>query len=182
MANIDKQNFFHKKTISVSLTVLFVIILIAAGGLLISKAIQKSHRIVPESIQKQLKFTVLWPDNPSSALGDKSTIKYNAPEKLLTFIAHNSDGNNVTISEQPTPESFIDIPQSYDKLIESMLQYKSFDTPNGKVYLTHPKTLNGRQTAVMNARGVLLFAKPDKDISDDTWVQFFNNLKLLNMP
>ena len=182
MNNSDNQKNSHKKATMVSLTVFFVVLLLAAGGLYIFNAVQKSHQIIPGAIQNQLNFTVFWPNKSSPVQGDKSTIKYNAPEKLLTFIAHKSDGNYITFSEQPTPESFIDVPQSYDKLIESMLQYKAFDSPDGKVYLTHPKTLNGGQTAVMNARGVLIFAKPDKDISDDAWARIFNNLKLLDQP
>ena len=33
--------------------------------------------------------------------------------------------------------------------------------------------------AVFNAKGSLFFAKPDKNLSDDEWKRFFNQLILL---
>jgi hypothetical protein len=81
----------------------------------------------------------------------------------------------MVLSEQPTPDSFTDVPQVYDKVVDSMQEYQKFDVDVGTVHLTRPPSLNGKQAAVLNTKGTLLFAKPDKDLSEDQWRRFFNS-------
>ena len=108
----------------------------------------------------------------------KATVKFDDKLKLLSFQS-TIYSVNFTISEQPTPESFTDIPQVYQKVLASWKQYGQFDTAVGTVYLTRPGNQNGRQVGVLNAKGTLTFVKADKDLSDDQWRQTFNNLDIV---
>ena len=98
---------------------------------------------------------------------------------MLSFSAKRPSGVKISFSEQPTPGSIVDIPQVYDKLVDSLQPYNTFDSVNGKVALTHPNNLNGGQTAVMNDKGTLIFVRPTKDLTDTEWRQVFNSLSIL---
>ena len=155
-----------------------VIVVLALAGIVIFTQV-KSEQIIPENIKKQLSFNVILPTGPETLKIDKTSIKYSADEKLLVYEVNMEDGNKLVISEQPSPESFIDVPQSYDKLISSLQQYAAFDTQKGRVFLTKPENLKGGQTAVMNSSGVLLFIRPNKALTDDSWKQIFNDLEIV---
>jgi hypothetical protein len=152
------------------------LVLVGFGGY---KMWQKSKIIIPYAVKKQVSFVIYWPSKSAPVKNDKTTIKFDPTTKLLSYIAQTNDDIKLTISEQATPESFVDIPAAYDKFIENLLQYSAFESPDGKVFLTHPKELKGGQTAVMNTKGTLLFMKPEKDVSDDTWRKIFNNLDII---
>ncbi len=163
-----------------TITMLVVaLILLAGGGALGYHAWQNSKRVVSKSIRTAASFTLFWPSPTAPIRGDRTTIKYDYTENLFSFVAHTDDGTTITISEQATPGSFVDIPQSYDKLTEGLHSYKAFDSQAGKVNLTRPSQLNGAQSAVLNSKGTLLFMRPSKDLSDDTWQKIFNNLHTL---
>jgi hypothetical protein len=157
--------------------VLTIIVLITSS-ILGFKAWQKSKVIIPPSVKKQVSFAIYWP-NKTTLTNDQTTIKYDPPNKFLSFVSTTQNGSKIIISQEATPESFTDIPKVYDKFIAGLQQYSNFDSVNGRVFLVHPKELKGQQTAVMNAKGTLLFMRPDKDISDDTWKQIFNNLDII---
>jgi hypothetical protein len=103
---------------------------------------------------------------------DRKTVKYDSGLKLLSFTA-SVGGISTVFSEQPTPDSFNDAPQIYDKVLERMNDYSKFDVVAGTVHLTRPSDLGGKQAAVMNTKGTLLFAKPDRDLSTDQWRRLF---------
>lgn len=177
--DITKGRNSRKKKLTIIAIATLAGLLVAGASTFSYQAVKRSQQIIQDNIKKQLSFSVLWTGENSPLQGNKKTFKFNEQEKLLSFIANDDGGNSVTISEQPTPESFVDIPQSYDKLIDSMHKYKTFDSAIGRVFLTRPDNLNGKQAAVMNSKGVLLFAKADTDIDDDTWVKLFNNLVII---
>lgn len=132
---------------------------------------------VPKSIDNKLAFQALLPaKSQTSSTFDKSTFKYDETNKVLTFIAYHQ-GVKITIAEQSYPEVLI-----YDKLVGTMNEYSEVQTKPGKVALTKPKTLHGAQTAVLSTyngtSGVLLFAKPEKNLANDQWTQFFNILEV----
>ncbi|HEY2004221.1 MAG TPA: hypothetical protein VGH44_03835 [Candidatus Saccharimonadia bacterium] len=127
---------------------------------------------IPGAIKKQLTSTLLVPKD-SRFVVDRQSAKYDASLKLLTFNTA-AFGQQVVISEQPSPDTFADIPDYYSKLVNGMNSYSDFDTAIGTVHLTRPLQLGGKQAAVLNAKGTLLFAKSASDLSDDQWRQFFN--------
>jgi len=144
--------------------------------------IYASNQPIPQRTLKQAGFGIWYPTNKTLGLKvDRDTIKFSqsGSDKLVTFIARN-DSNNLSFTEQPLPESFIDVPQLYDKMIEKLRGYSSFDSVNGTVSVTRPEELKGGQTAVMKSKGTLLFVKPDKDVSIDDWRQIMNNLSFVH--
>lgn len=100
------------------------------------------------------------------------TPSYDDKLKQITYTVQYV-GASIVVSEQPTPEAFVDVPAVYDKMVETMKTYASFDTDIGKVYLTKPDNLGGHQAAVINTKGTLLLAKTDRDLSDAQWRSLF---------
>lgn len=135
--------------------------------------------VIPKTIKKQLSFVVFYPSPDSAVTVDIKSFKYDSQAKLMSYVAR--FGNTpITIAEQATPQNFIDIPQAYDKLIESLSEYASFQSYYDKVSLTHPKEFNGQQSAVMNSKGTLVFAHPTKgDLSEDQWKKLFNGFEVI---
>ena len=150
---------------------------VAVGGLIIVGLLLGQKPPIPRPIKQQVTSTILAPKSSSFAT-DRESVKYSPNLKLLTFNVQ-TDTIKVVVSEQPTPENFIDIPQVYDKVVEGMGEYQKFDTAVGTVHLTRPKELKGKQAAVLDTKGTLMFAKPEKDLSDDQWRKFFNSLDIV---
>lgn len=132
---------------------------------------------VPAEIKRAVTSTLLVPKARDVAV-NRESMKYDSQLTLLTYSAI-AYGVKTVVSQQPTPESFIDIPQVYDKVVASMNEYKKFDTDSGTVHLTRPKDLGGKQAAVMNTKGTLMFVKPERDLSEDQWRKLFNNLEII---
>jgi hypothetical protein len=149
-----------------------IIVAVAIVGVLVWR-----KPFIPGKIKGSVTSTIFVPAGPQ-VKNQSATVKYDSSLKLLSYqsIAY---GVNTTVSEQPTPQNFIDIPEVYDKVVTSYNQYENFDTAAGTVYLTRPKNQNGRQVAVMNSKGTLMFVKADRDLSDDQWRKFFNNLQIV---
>ena len=163
---------FSPRLASVALIIIGVAVI---GGLGYYRA--ASQPALPSTVAQQLSFGVYFPKAKTTvATIDKGTIRYQASGGLFSYTARLADGTTVSVNQQATPISFVDIPQAYDKLVSSLQPYTSFESINGKVSLTYPKELKGGQSAVMNAKGTLLFARPSKSLSDDQWRQLFNGL------
>lgn len=133
---------------------------------------------ISSKVKRQLTSTLLMPLDYSVKI-DRASVNYDGVGKLLVYNVL-TDGTKIVVSEQPTPDQFVDIPGVFDKLVASMNEYKSFDVDVGTVHLTKPKSINGKQAAVLNAKGTLLFAKSEAKLSDDQWRGFFNHLQVQN--
>lgn len=129
-----------------------------------------------DAVLKASDFAVFVP-NSKAIIIDPDTVKYNSQDKVVAFTVTIGQTAAV-VSEQATPEQFTDIPQVYDKVLSSMRQYQSFEVPLGKVYLTRPAEQQGKQAAVMNTKGTLMFVKPTTDLTEDQWRDLFLNLKI----
>lgn len=129
----------------------------------------------PPSIRSQVTSTVFVPTGQGIDV-DRESAKFDAGIKLLTYNVQVT-GTKIVVSEQPTPDSFVDIPQVYDKVIAGLDEYAKFESEHGTVHLTRPKELKGKQAAVLNAKGTLMFMKPERDLSADQWRQIFNGMK-----
>ena len=134
--------------------------------------------LIPKNIQSEVTSVIFVPNSPQ-VVNQKGTAKYNGNLKLLSYKA-NVFGVNAVISEQPTPETFTDIPQVYQKVLDSWNDYEDFNVPQGTVYLTRPGGKNATEAGVMNSKGTLLFVKPDKDLTDTQWRQLFNSIEVQN--
>ncbi len=128
---------------------------------------------IPSNIAKQLTFSAILPAKSGSLIAtkiDPSTYKYDPANKLLSFVV-TTPSYTMVVSEQNYPDVLI-----YDKLTNGMNPYDEIATKLGKVTLAHPKSLNGGQAAVVNPSGLLVFAKPSRDLTNDEWTRFFNSL------
>ena len=150
-----------------------IIALTAAGAITVAVLLLLPKPPIPGPIKQQLTSTLLVPKNSRVAV-DRQSAKYDTSLKLLTFNA-TAFGKQLVVSEEPTPDEFVDVPQAYQKVLDSMNDYSDFDTAIGSVHLARPSNLHGKQAAVLNAKGTLLFAKPAGDLSTDQWRQFFNS-------
>jgi len=157
---------------------LFAIALVVFGGLWIY---QNAHKpLISKDITSQVNYTLYVPPprGANKFLLDKTTIEYDKTERKVAMTARSAD-NKITFTVQPQPDAFTDVPGFYAKLLNTLNPYKELSTSIGTVTLTRPQELNGGQTAVVNPNGTLIFAHPDKDISDQDWQEFFNNLKVI---
>jgi hypothetical protein len=156
-----------------------VVVVLALGivvvGLLI---IHGQQSPIPAAIERQANFAIMYPDGSAGYDVAANTVSYNSSANGLIFHVRNKSGLDVTVTEQATPAQFDDIPQYYPTLIEKLRGYGQVDSVNGKVDLTHPVELNGAQSAVFNGKGVLMFARPSRDMSEGDWLVFFNSLVL----
>lgn len=107
----------------------------------------------------------------------RATVKYDDSLKQLSYVAL-FENVKITISEQPSPEVFGDVPQYFDKWVESAGAVSNFETPNGKVYIASNPKYGVNSVAILNSNGTLLFAKPSANLTTDQWKAFFRNLKL----
>lgn len=162
----------HRKTFFIATGAFAVIGLIIISVLLIAP-----KNPLPGAIRKQVNYVILAPVSGATVV-DRESTKFDTKLKLLSFNATLNDIKMV-ISQQPTPDSFSDIPQVYDKVVANMNEYSKFDVIVGTVHLTRPKDLGGKQAAVINTKGTLMFVKPDKDLTDDQWRLFFKNIDTL---
>jgi hypothetical protein len=168
-----------RKIISKKIVISMIIIMLSLAAL--SAGIFFLHTkmtSIPIAIKSQISFPILYPSSNSIMNIKASSIKYNAPNQQLTFVA-NYGGGTVSFSEQSTPSSFVDVPAVYTSLVSKLNEYDSFDSVNGSVYMLHPKELMGSQSAVMNTKGTLLFARPSFNITVSRWKEIFNNLVIL---
>ena len=161
--------------IAVTLTAIILLGAAAYGVVLLVKP----KPTIPTDIRKQLSFGVYYPQDKSILDVNKKSFGYDSETSVLSFTGKRSNGTKVSFNEQATPDNFVDIPQIYDKLVESLHPYTSFDSVNGKVSLTHPAELKGGQSAILNAQGTLMFVRPDHDLTDTEWRQLFTDLHLI---
>lgn len=167
----------HSSKTKLLIITVCLIIVLAGAALAFSKLTKKTPVISP-FIKSQLSSPIFLPSQKDFTV-EPNSVTFDVREKLLTFTAVSiKDQTRLVITQQPTPDTFTDIPQYYDKLVEAMGQYKQFDSLNGKVTLTKPTELKGGQTAVLNQNGTLMFVRPNKDLNDDDWRRFFNSLIL----
>jgi len=162
----------------IQITILVAAAVVVAAGIVFALAVALQP-VVPPGIKKQLSIAVLYPKDNTFAI-DHSSWKYDKSLGLLTYLVRDKDNNaKITVSEQSSPPQFSEVPGTLDALTSKLNTYADFDSIDGHAYLTHPKELKGGQSALMNAKGTLMFAKPDKNLSDSDWHKFFNAIDIV---
>lgn len=134
--------------------------------------------VIPAEVKSQLTSSLLMPTDKTVTVIDRGSVKYDSKIRVLTYDVQ-YDGIKVVISQQPTPESFLDIADVYTKVLESMNEYQKFELAIGVIHLTRPPDLKGKQSAVLNSKGTLLFASPEEDLTEDQWRRFFKDVQLV---
>lgn len=174
------QELWRKYILTRTALVITVIVAAAIAGAVIVQGIVSS-RVLPPEISRQITYGVYYPQGDVVSV-DRSSIAFQADADLLTYKVALPEGGTLTVNQQPTPESFVDIPQAYDKLVTTLMPYASFDSLHGKVALTRPKELQGDQSAVMNAKGTLMFVRSSDQLSEDQWRRIFNSFEIIQSP
>lgn len=152
--------------------------ILALGAVVILILVLLPKPPIPGKIKQQLTSTLLLPNTRKFPV-NRDTTKYDPSIKVLTYKVA-AFGKTIIMSEQPTPDQFTDVPQVYQKVLDGMQDYNDFDVNVGGVHLTLPPQLSGVQTAVLNTKGTLIFAKPSGKLSDDQWRQFFTSFQVVN--
>jgi hypothetical protein len=161
------------------LPVIIVIVVLVVIGITFRIYWQNAHNPIPVSFRKEISFPVFYPSDKSSVTVNRSSFKYDSSNSVFIFTVTDA-GQSLTIAEQATPQSFVDVPQAYTTLVNSLNNYSSFDSLQGQVDLTYPKQFSGQQSAVMNAKGTLMFVHDtDKRLSNSQWQHIFNNLNVI---
>jgi hypothetical protein len=168
-----------KNKISSKVIIIAGIVIVCLAALLVAGYFAfQPHSAIPKAVSSRASFGIFVPGNDEWTV-DTDTVRYTATSGLVSYVMHTKgNANSISVNEQATPEAFNDVPQAYDKLISSLQGYSTITSVNGKVDLTHPKELNGGQAAVMNAKGTLMFAKPDRSLTTEDWRRLFNQLQL----
>jgi hypothetical protein len=179
--NLAKENILTKfKKLRLQVMLMFIILILLGTGTFFGyHKWLISRTIIPLNIQRQLTFSVFWPNNNSPVKANKNDLKYDPVAGLLSY-TENTKNISIVVSEQATPEAFTASQQVYNVFIQHLNQYETFNNSIGTVYLTHPKELNGGQTGIINTQGTLMFIKPSENLSDTTWRQIFNDLKTID--
>ena len=150
-------------------------VVVPIGAIAVTIMLLAPKNPIPGPLRAELTSTLFVPSGPEVAV-DRSSAKYDKTTKLLSFTVAYA-GAQLVISEQPTPSQFTDIPDVYTKLVDGLNNYESFDVSVGTVHLTKPKQLGGKEAAVLNAQGTLMFVKADVDRTSDQWRIFFNHIE-----
>ena len=130
--------------------------------------------VIPSAIRRQANFAIFYP-NPSKQIYIlPSSFKYDTSLSQVAFAARFAN-RSITFAEQSSPDSFAATPTFYANFITKLGGYATFSSIDGTVSLTEPAQVNA-QTAVMNTKGTLLFAKSSNDMSENNWRLLFNSL------
>ncbi|HEY4964397.1 MAG TPA: hypothetical protein VIH90_06935 [Candidatus Saccharimonadales bacterium] len=168
----------HKKITFKWAVIIVIVPIVVILGLLSIYFLRSKTTTIPEAVKSQVNFPIMYPSDSSLLTVKPQSIKYNSSDQQLTFVAMYKRCT-VSFSEQPTPSSFIDVPTVYTTLVTNLNEYTSFESINGSVYLLLPKELAGAQSAVMNSKGTLMFARPISMLTVNEWKQIFNDLQVL---
>ncbi len=155
---------------------LIPVAIVAAGILVIALHKSNTESGIPKAVLKKTVFTVFSTDPADNDWQlDKKAVVFDEKQGVLRLHFSSAD-NRIVMNEQATPDPFNDIPNYYSILLNKLHAYKEVQTNIGSVALTHPEELKGAQSAVINVKGTLIFAQPDKEMSENQWQNFFNNL------
>jgi hypothetical protein len=132
---------------------------------------------LPDHVRKAITFNaIILPQKTITENGfrvDATSFKtFNDGSDVIFTYQLIKPGNRITFTEQEYPEVLI-----YDKLVNGTRPYSEISTSIGKVSLGRPAGSKGKQVAVSNPNGLLLFAYPEKDLADNDWREIFNSLE-----
>jgi hypothetical protein len=155
-----------------SLSAVIVIFVLMIAGYFIYEI---SHpNPVPFNIQNSVKFAIFYPSPSKTIIIKKPSFKYDKSKGQLIFDV-SFEGNEIIFSEQSSPDSFSADPNFYQNLVQSLDDYATFQSLDGRVDLTIPAQTK-QQTAIMNAKGTLVFANSNKKMSEANWKLLFNSV------
>ncbi len=150
-----------------------VIVLLSFGIYIANKIINPVP--IPSSIVNSVKFAIFYPQPNKQIVYQKGSFEYDKSKGQVIFNIH-YDGQEVTFSEQSSPDAFSANPNYYQSLVSGLNNYATFASINGQVNLTIPSQTK-QQTAIMNTKGTLLFVNSRGDLNENNWKILFASLK-----
>ena len=133
---------------------------------------------VPANIKRQVGFTILYPSGYTIA---PSAWNYSNGQQTLNFTAK-TNNYSVVFTEQQTPLAYQNDVAAYDRFIGGLKPSANFNTKLGTVSLTTFVFAGDFQpygtTGILNAKGTLLLAHPNSDLTDNEWQSLFGSLKV----
>lgn len=150
-------------------------VLVIAGVVAGISVFGMTNKPIPKGLTDKLEFVAYIPTGVYSF--NQKDVSYSDDTKVLSMSIKSKQGVVITLNQQATPEAFQEAPDYYQNLIEKLRRDKTLSTKLGEVYITRPVELKGKQTAVINYRGTLMFAEPSRELDDNDWRKFFNSLE-----
>jgi ABC-type Na+ efflux pump permease subunit len=157
-----------------------VFILLTAGGATAYLIVRQKSDGVPKTIAKQVEFKAFLPTTSGSDNNttiDKKSYKYDTQAKVLSYVIYVGGKSRAVVTEQTVPDEFVDIPDAYDKMVNSLGPIWSLESPIGKVSICQTNKLEG-QVAVAKSQGTLMFIKADSVLDESTWRKLINGISV----
>lgn len=133
---------------------------------------------VPAYMKEQANFAIIY---PKGLTVDPKSWNYLRDEKSVQFTVKKGSAN-VVLTEQKTPLAYQTDVAAYNRFIGGLRPRANFDVPLGTVSITNFVTSGDYQvvgeTGILNAKGTMLLAHPDRQMSDDDWQSFFQELQV----
>lgn len=144
------------------------VVVLAAGGW------RWTHRpVIPSSISRQVSFEIFVPSG-----ADRKSVTYDSNAQLLNFNIH-ADGTSIAFTEQATPGVIASSPTMLVNGFGRLKNETALATAIGTAYVGNNQTLNGQQTLGMNTQGTLLFARPNKNLTQAQWRKLFQFVTII---
>ena len=139
---------------------------------------QSKNTLIPSDILSKINFLIYYPNDENSWTTDTSRTSFDSEAGVLSLYPIYSN-NTIVLTQQSSPEVFKDVPEQYQRLLDTLNQYSEITTSFGTVTLTKPDELNGGQSAIANLNGTLLFAKPNRELTNQEWQIFFKSIEVV---
>jgi len=162
----------HKKNTRLMSALLIIICLGIVGYILFGI---KRTIVVPKTITASVQFPIFYPEPSKQITIKQDSFKYDKSMGQVSFIV-SFENDKVIFAEQSSPDSFSASPTFYTAFVQKLNGYATFDSVDGRVDLTLP-TETHEETAIMNARGTLLFASTASTINETNWKLVFNTMR-----
>jgi len=161
----------YKRNSRLAATLLIVVGLAIAGYIFF---VVGRTSFVPKSITSSVQFPIFYPKPSKQIIIKQPSFKYDKSDGQVSFIV-SYKGSSITFAEQSSPDSFSADPNFYPAFIQKLNGYGTFSGVDGRVDLTLPSETH-EQTAIMNAKGTLVFASTSGQISESNWKLLFYDL------
>ena len=161
----------HRIRIKILLTSL---IILAVGGASfgVYSYLNKDTNPIPSTLRKNLSFSplVIQPGTKGYTTSDYRLTKTDNSIDILSYTIQTATGPTIQLSEYPQPQEFADIPEYKDRFLTNVAQqYSTVATSGGTIYLGKLAKQNNKQLGVMLEKGLIVFMKPDKDVTPEQW-------------
>ena len=170
----DNQRFSRNVSIGIG-----IFVLLAGSWVAYSQTIGSKNPSLPAELQLKAKYSLFYPTKNKALKVDKNTFKYETGDGLVSFVSHAKNDTKVTVSQQAAPDYKVGDNVAYATLVKSLPGVTSFDSPNGKVTLTHPENKSTPGFAFLASKGTMVIIQPSKSLPDSEWKNIFNSFEVV---